>query len=308
MLRSLSLVLALNSFIYMGCADSNQKEAHDLAAMTPSYVIMGESLTSLIANELGVLSGPPTPGAMVSLPCARTICRDLRSGNISIQKQVLGCTMNYGKLDGSSYLTIENVPELDGCATTRGPGAFTSWPPSSGEARLAIGQSNLQTENVPEAPGFALDRYENSGEMIRHWGAATLRFNGTAHLQLDFDHWAYSLRKGDGEIISYFHARTETPITLTMERFWDNHPRIYNGAFTLREQKSDFDSRIVLSNLTYSKTLCCHPLSGKMTLTPQIDSGTSTFVINFDSAVCGQAELIDALGRSRTIQLPECAT
>ena len=308
MSRWLGLLIILAGLDFTGCADSNVTEARDLASLTPSYVTMAESLTSLIANELGVLSGPPTPGAMIGLPCARHYCRDLRTGNVSIQKQVLGCTTPYGKLDGSSYLSIENVPGLRGCTTSRGPATFESWPPASGEARLAIGQSNLQTESVPEIPGVALDRYENSGEMIRHWGAATLRFNGTPYLRLDFDHWAYSIRKGDGAILSHFHARTEQSITLTMEQFWDSSPRIYNGSFILRDQKAEFDSRIVLSNLIYKKQLCCHPLSGKMTLTPEIDSGTSTFIINFDGAVCGQAEFIDALGRMRIIQLPECAS
>lgn len=302
-----SVLVCFLALSFISCGP-DLKEISSLSSVMPKHVQMAEAVTSLVATELGVLSGPPTPGALVGAPCVRTKCTYHPSRSVRIQKQALGCGTIYGKLDGSSYLFVENVPGIEGCITEWGPAAFPSWPPPSGRAHLAIGQSNLQSPVTHEAPGNTLDHYEDAGQVFRHWGSAMLDFNGTTRLELEIDHWTHSIEKATGNVTSFFHSFTKKPIALRMERLWDKHPRVYDGSFVLKDETTGLESEVFLSNLSYIKDQCCHPVGGTITITPLQQGGTSTFVIRFKPEVCGSTELIDVLGRARTLKLPECAT
>lgn len=301
-----ALVICL-SLIFTACGDELE-EINSLSSLMPKHVQMAEAVTSIVATELGVLSGPPTPGALVGAPCVRTKCSYHPNRSVRIQKQALGCGTVYGKLDGSSYLFIENVPGVEGCITEWGPAAFPSWPPQSGRAHLAIGQSNLQSPVTGEAPGNTLDRYEDEGQVFRHWGSAMLYFNGSTRLDLEIDHWSHAIEKASGNVSAFFHSFTKKPISLRIERLWDMYPRIYDGSFILKNEVTGLENEVFLSNVSYVKDQCCHPTSGTITITPLQQGGTSTFVIRFKPEVCGAAELIDVLGRAKELRLPACAS
>lgn len=301
------LMTLMTMTLFSSCGD-DREEAKSFASLMPRQVSMAEAVTSLIANEIGVLSGPPTPGALVRESCVRTLCTYQRDGNVRVQKQALGCETVYGKLDGSSYLHVSKEAGLTGCITSWGPVGFETWPPSAGEARLAIGQSSLDGTVPQGAPANTLDRYENEGEFYRHWGSANIKFNGTSELELKFDHWTHAIEKATGNVTSHFHSFTPQPLKLRIEKFWDNQPRVYDGSFVLQDASTGMESDILLSNVTYRKTECCHPRLGTITITPRSQSGTSTFLIRFDREDCGSIELLDVFGRAKRLRLPACAS
>jgi hypothetical protein len=106
----------------------------------------------------------------------------------------------------------------------------------------------------------------------------------------------------------FFHMQTPSALSFTMERFWDEYPRVFDGSVTLKDILTGLENNIELSKLVYIKRVCCHPIAGQIILMPQHQIGTSTFLIDFQSPVCGEAILRDSLGRSQLVQLPECAS
>jgi hypothetical protein len=247
--------------------------------------IVPEATTSLIANELGALTSPPTPGGRAGMNCLRTDCHR-ESSDLVMAKTIGGCRTDHGMLTGSVTLRARGVPEAQDCATSSGPPWFLFWPPSRGRIELQFGP---------------MLHAELGGISISHTGTASLAFSGSNEPTLYLDHVVETAEAGN------CHMTSTGALRVRMTSALDSSPRVFNGELMLTGGYAGARPRaVVFTEVLYVKTQCCHPLSGTMTIAPSADDAKSVFDVRFGSRVCGQAFVTDGLGRTTEIKLPEC--
>jgi hypothetical protein len=300
-MRALVASTALLAALLASCArGAPEEEPADLADAAPEYVVAAEALTSLIATELGPLSGPPTPGALVGHPCVRLVCAAEAGGDgVRLEKKVLGCTTAYGRLHGIVRNFAGGSPELTGCATSVGPPSFKSWPPTRGRFTIEIG--GTETAKPGES---TLDRSQGFGWVERRRGSARVEFNGTERFEVNVDQWASVSETG--RTVKY-HLTSTPGLTMRLERFADWVPRIFDGAILMADVSRSRDITVSFENLAYRKDSCCHPLEGSLAVSCEHELHPGTYILRF-SPVCGEATLIDPLGRSSSVRLPGCSS
>lgn len=293
---------------FAGCGRPHDPQNDtDFSQVMPEYLRIAESLTSTLTNQYGMISGAPTPGALLGKGCSQSIC--LTEGDIQTQalfrKSTLKCHTKEGSLDGTLYMRVNNVPEFEGCATRSGPFVFKSWPPNRGSVTFSIGTQDFFTSEVKSsAPTKVFERIENN-KLARHWGTATLAFSGSENAKLTFDHWTEA--NGGNK----FHFQTENPINWHMDSTWDSSDRTLTGSFTMLNHARGLMNHLALNNIRYRKERCCHPIAGNLVIssdaTPNPDDGAASFFLRFTD-ICGQALLLDGLGHESPVTLPECAS
>ena len=308
----LVLLIAPLALFSSSCGTNPKNSPHDLAALSHDYVTTAESITSLIAIELGNISGPPTPGALAFKSCMQSQCTlgtDAAAPHAMHFKTARGCETSNGALNGVIYMRVDEAPEFGGCATRSGPFVFRHWPPSNGKLTLAIGYKDLLANDVSGAmPDKTLDRNVSEHEAGHFWGTASLSFNGTSDVDVALDQWLQIMQSGQN---SRFHFKTDVPLKLHLESPWDSSARIFAGNFTMTDSSRQTRNTVQLNDLAYNKTRCCHPLSGSLALgvqsTTDSADGASTFILEF-SDVCGEAVLHEGLGQSSRIKLVACSS
>lgn len=298
----------------------NENRLTELAVVAPDYVSIAESVTSMLSNELGNATSPPTPGALNDRSCMRAHCALISESEEAsprspalFYKQAQSCPTVFGARDGTVFMRIKNVAEFNGCATAHGPFTFSSWPPKSGEIAFAVGlDAFFATTPFSSPPADTLDHIERGRRILRNWGMAALTFNGTRDLKVTIDQWAQLLlggrTSGDPDV-NRFHFTSDRELSLHLDSPWDSAPRIFNGSFSMSDETRHLTSTVHLSNVVYDKERCCHPLSGRLTLTtslsPDPNDGSSTFILTFRQP-CRKAMLDDSMGHVRALELPEC--
>ncbi|MBI3558669.1 MAG: hypothetical protein HY074_20570 [Deltaproteobacteria bacterium] len=307
--KHLTLLATLS--ILANCAPPPKGQPLDLKFVSQNYATTAESITSIIATELGNISGPPTPGALLFKNCIQASCAPTSDGtglHAIYFKKAQTCATEYGLLDGAIYMRIDSAPEFEGCATRAGPLSFKQWPPTSGKITFAIGHEAILSNGASDSePPRTLNRNETERGLGRYWGTAALAFNGTSDVDVVLDQWLRFSSSGQN---TRFHFQTsEAQLKLHLESLWDSAERVFTGSFNMNDLTHGTLNRVQLHNVSYRKKHCCHPVSGTLALSCQATTdprdGTSTFVLDF-TEVCGQAVLRDGFGGSSSIKLPEC--
>ncbi len=299
-------------FLIAGCAPPLKGQPLDLASVNRDYVTTAESVTSLIANELGNVSGPPTPGALSFKNCVQSSCTASHDGsglNALHFKQARSCPTNSGSLDGAIFMRLENTSDFLGCATSAGPLTFRQWPPAGGKITFAIGNQGLLSSGVStDAPAKTLNRNETERGLGKYWGTASLAFNGTNDAEVELDQW---LQFAGAEHETRYHFQTAVALKLHLESPWDSEARVFTGTCAMTDAIRKTTNTVQLDNVAYRKKHCCHPVSGTLALSCQATSvpkdGVQMFILEFTES-CGEAVLHDGFGASSRLKLPDCAS